>query len=159
MEITQVMAALRPADHCGKPGRRNDRGFALVMCLLLLMLLMAVSVALMLAVNTEVKVGGFDVQNNLAYHGAEGAIEKMTADLASSFSQIQAPLPQDIIDLQKLAPLGSAALSYPEYSFIPGIDANGNLVSKFGLISSGANQGLYAQLIPVGLRVTAQTGF
>ncbi|HWZ42510.1 MAG TPA: PilX N-terminal domain-containing pilus assembly protein [Candidatus Saccharimonadales bacterium] len=159
MEITQIIAAPRHAGRRGRSGRRNARGFALIMCLLLLLLLTAVSVALLLAVHTETKVGGFDVQNNIAYHAAEGAIEKMTADLAASFSKIQAPLPQDITSLQNLAPVGTAALSYPEYSFIPGVDANGKLVSRFGLISSGANQGLYAQLIPVELRVTAQTGF
>ena len=135
------------------------KGYALVMCMLLLLLLSAVSVALLIAVNTENKVGGYDVQSNLAYHAAEGAIEKMTADLASSFTRIQAPNPQDIIDLGKLAPPNTPALSYPEYSFTPSVDATGKLISKYGLISSGANQGLYAELIPVQLRVTAQTGF
>ena len=53
----------------------------------------------MMMVNTEGKVGGADLQNNVAYHSAEGGIEKMTSDLAGMFKTVQAPNPSDICAL------------------------------------------------------------
>ena len=42
-------------------------------------------------VNTEGKVGGTDLQNNLAFHAAEGGIEKMASDLNTVIQNVQVP--------------------------------------------------------------------
>jgi len=72
---------------------RNDRsrGFTLIASLLLLLVLSGVAIALLMMVNTEQRVNTHDVQNNMTFHGAEGAIEHMTADLANIFQNIQTP--------------------------------------------------------------------
>lgn len=129
------------------------------MVLLLVLLLSAVALGLMLMVQTETRVGGGDVQNNIAFHATEGAVEKMTADLATQLANRQSPTAADIIALQNLRPADTPGLSYKSYTFTPQIDpTTGNLVSRFGVISSGPNAGLFANLIPVQLSATVQTG-
>src|SRR5450631_1958675 len=82
-----------------KSTRLHTRGFTLIASLLMLLLLSGIAIGLMMMVNTEGKVGGTDLQNNAAYHSAEGGIEKMTSDLASTFQNAQAPTAQQICDL------------------------------------------------------------
>src|SRR5664279_5721956 len=77
----------------------NARGFTLIASLLILLLLSGLAIGLMMMVNTEGKVGNTDLQNNAAYHSAEGGIEKMTSDLSAVFSNALAPSSQDICDL------------------------------------------------------------
>src|SRR6266436_1981342 len=96
----------------GKPARSytmrsaklHSRGFTLIASMLLLLLLSGISIGLMMMVNTEGKVGGVDLQNNVAYHNAEGAVEKMTSDLSATFRSAQAPKPSDICALSNLQP-------------------------------------------------------
>ena len=65
----------------------------MVAALLLLLLLSGIAVGLMYMVNTETRVGGSDLENSLAFHAAEGGMEKMTADLSNLFSSQLAPTP------------------------------------------------------------------
>ena len=74
----------------------RSKGFTLVAALLIMLLLSAVAIGLLMMVNTEGKVGGTDLQNNLAYHAAEGGIEKMSSDLAAVFQNAQSPTSADI---------------------------------------------------------------
>ena len=46
----------------------REKGFTLIASLLMLLLLSGIAIGLMLMVNTEGKVGGTDLQNNLAFH-------------------------------------------------------------------------------------------
>ena len=48
----------------------------MVAALLLLLLLSGIAVGLMYMVNTETRVGGSDLENSLAFHAAEGGMEK-----------------------------------------------------------------------------------
>jgi len=135
---------------------KASRGFTLVATLLLLVLLSGIAIGMLMMVNTEGKVGNHDVQNNTTFHAAEGAIEKMTSDLASTFQNIQSPTVSQITGLSALAPANTAAISYPVYSLTPATNPDGTLATSFGQISSGQNQGLYAQILPVALQATAQ---
>src|ERR1017187_1107030 len=72
---------------------RRSRGFTLIASLLMMLLLAGIAIGLMMLVNTEGKVGGTDMQNNLAYHAAEGGIEKMNSDLPAVFQNPQTPAP------------------------------------------------------------------
>ena len=77
----------------------SSRGFSLVAALLLMLLISALSVALMYSVNTEQKISAADQEQNIARYAAEGAEEKMIADVASMYSQKGAPL---MVDIQNL---------------------------------------------------------
>src|SRR5947207_10769250 len=90
--------------HFMKSARLRSRGFTLIATLLMLLLMSGIAIGLMMMVNTEGKVGGVDLQNNLAYHNAEGGIEKMTADLSATFKSMQAPKAADICNLSALQP-------------------------------------------------------
>ncbi|HLK31736.1 MAG TPA: hypothetical protein VKT29_01520, partial [Terriglobales bacterium] len=140
----------------GKNKRKQALGFTLIASLLLLVLLSGVAIGLMMMVNTEGKVGGHDVQNSLAYRSAEGAIEKMTSDLANKFQSIQAPTASDITSLDTLAPTNDPNVTYPVYTLSPATNPDGSIQSSYGQIRTGPYQGLYAQIVPITLSVTAQ---
>ena len=130
----------------------GSRGFTLIAALMLLLIMSGVAIGLLMMVNTEGKVGSQDTQNSLAFHSAEGAIEHMTSDLANLYQNIQAPSQSDIQGLSALAPANTAYMSYPVYTLTPS-----TAPPAFGQISSGTYQGLYAQILPVSLQVTATT--
>jgi Tfp pilus assembly protein PilX len=135
----------------------DSRGFTLIASLMLLLIMSGVAIGLLMMVNTEGKVGGQDVQNNLAFHSAEGAIEHMTSDLSTMFQNVESPTAVQIASLSADAPANSALMSYPIYSLTAATKADGTLSTSWGQISTGAFQGLYAQLLPVTLQVTAST--
>jgi hypothetical protein len=139
---------------------RSNRGFTLIATLLLLLLLSGIAIGMLMMVSTEGKVGTQDVQNNTTFHAAEGAIEKMTSDLAGTFTNIESPTVSQIEGLSSLQPANTLALSYPVYTLIPAttVNANGVVVpaTSFGQIASGPYQGLSAELLPVTLQATAQ---
>src|ERR1700734_2401775 len=74
-----------------KSARLHAKGFTLIASLLMLLLLSGIAIGLLMMVNTEGKVGGTDLQNNLAFHAAEGGIEKTSSDLSSVFQNAQSP--------------------------------------------------------------------
>jgi hypothetical protein len=135
----------------------DSRGFTLIATLMLLLIMSGIAIGLLMMVNTEGKVGSQDTQNNLAFHAAEGGIEHMTSDLANMFQNIESPQPTDITSLSADAPPSTAFMSYPVYSLTPATNANGTLATNWGQIASGTYQGLFAQLLPVNLQVTATT--
>ncbi|MGA9040536.1 MAG: hypothetical protein WB421_08380 [Terriglobales bacterium] len=134
--------------------KHGSRGFTLIASLLLLCLLSGIAIGLLMMVNTEGRAGGDDLQNTMAYRSAEGAIEKMTSDLANSF-QSTTPSPATITGLSSLVPTGDPSVSYPDYSFSPSLTSGGALNATYAEIQSGPNQGLYAQTVPITLRATA----
>ena len=116
-----------------------------------------ISIGLLMMVQTEGRAGNNDVENSLAYRGAEGAIENMTSSLAAAFQNIQSPQASDITNLSSQAPV-IPGITFPAggYTLTPRTNPDGSLKTSYGLISSGSNQGLYAQLLPIDLAVTAQ---
>jgi Tfp pilus assembly protein PilX len=138
----------------------TSRGFTLIASLLLLLLLSGLSIALLLMVNTEQRSGGYDLNNTYTYHAAEGAIEKMTSDLASTFKNIQAPSAGQICALSSNYPTWDTSITYVAYNVSPVTNSSSPctapLTPVWGPIQSGPNAGLYAQIIPVTMNVTAQ---
>ena len=133
----------------------RSRGFTLIAALLLLLLLSGIAIGLMMMVNTETRVGGTDLQNNVAYHSAEGGIEKMSADLAAAFQNAQSPKAQQICALSTLQPT-MPGVTWKDYSVAPASgDCSSPLKAKFGMIQAGPNQGLWAQIIPITMLATA----
>jgi len=145
---------------CMKSARRHTKGFTLIASLLMLLLLSGIAIGLMMMVNTEGKVGGTDLQNNVAYHAAEGGIEKMYSDLSTVFQTSQAPTPSQICGVGSAAnEPAMAGVTWITYTVTPGSAPSStcptSLTHNWGQISSGPNQGLWAQIIPVNMLVTA----
>src|ERR1700692_571614 len=89
-----------------------SRGFTLIASLLLMLLLSGFAVALLMMVNTEQKVGAADLSNNQTYRAAEGAMEKMTSDLATTFQNIQAPTAAQICAVSNNPPTWDPTISF-----------------------------------------------
>jgi len=134
----------------------GSRGFTLIASLLLLLLMSGFALGLLMMVNTEQRVGGFDLNNNYTYHATEGAIEKMTSDLAATFKSIQAPTAAQICALSANYPTWDTTVTYPVYNVSPVSGCSSALTTVWGPIQSGPDAGLYAQIIPVTMNATAQ---
>jgi Tfp pilus assembly protein PilX len=143
-------------------GRRRDRlhskGFTLIASLLMLLLLSGIAIGLMMMVNTEGKVGGTDLQNNLAYHAAEGGIEKMASDLSTTFQNAQSPTTSQICGVGSSANQPAmVGVTWTQYSVMPTSGCSVNPPAhNWGTITSGPNYGLWAQIIPISMLATAQ---
>jgi Tfp pilus assembly protein PilX len=139
-----------------RQAKKNGRGFTLIAALIILVLLSGVAAGLMFMVSNEARMGGNDLENNLAYYGAESGMEKLTADLSQLYTQSQSPSNAQIQNLINFPPDASmvSGMSYNETITYP-FDANGNPASSWNTISSGSNQGLGAQIIPMSMQVIA----
>ena len=149
-------------DHGIRIANRRSHGFTLIASLLLLLLLSGIAIGLMMMVNTESKVGGTDMQNDVAFHSAEGGIEKQASDLSAVFQNAQSPTCGQILSVSSAQP-SMTGIWWKDYSVTP-VQANGSSCSgntkptaNWGQISSGPNQGLWAQIIPVSMLATAAT--
>jgi hypothetical protein len=144
-----------------KSGSRHSRGFTLVASLLMLVLLSGIAIGLMMMVNTEGKVGGTDLQNNLAFHAAEGGMEKMYSDLSTVFRSTQSPTAAQICGVSAAANEPAIiGVTWTQYSVMPGTTQQSTcpsaLTSVWGQISgNGPDAGLWAQVMPVNMLVTA----
>src|ERR1700678_1771669 len=89
----------------GKMGKskRDSRGFTLIAALLLTVLLSAVAVGLLYMVSNEQRMGGNDLEGNLAYYGAESGVENLTAQLSQLYQSSQSPTPTSICALTAAA--------------------------------------------------------
>jgi hypothetical protein len=153
-------------------GKHSSQGFTLIASLLILVLLSGVAAGLLYLVTDEAKMGGNDLEANLAYYGAESAMEKMTSDLAALYQSNQSPQEAQITALATPA-------YYPTSAMVPGMNYNNQIIfptkgnSVAGMpctttqanpntppscpntITSGGNAGLYAELTPMVLQVQA----
>jgi hypothetical protein len=136
--------------------KNSSQGFTLIAALLLLLLLSGVAVGLMFLVNNEGHMSGNEQEDNLAYYGAESGIEKLTADLSSLYQTSMSPTNAQIQNLVNFPPSSSmvAGMTFNE-SITYALDANGNPRSSPNTVSSGSNQGLYAEIVPMTLTVNA----
>ncbi len=139
-----------------KHGRRqHSGGFTLIASLLMLLLLSGIAIGLLMMANTESKVGGTDLQNNIAYHAAEGGIEKMYSDLSSVFQNSQAPSTSQICAVSNTPP-SIVGVTWSTYSVAP---ASGCVTSPptatWKTLTGGPEAGLWAQIIGVNMQATA----
>jgi hypothetical protein len=148
----------------------NSRGFTLVAALLLTLLLSGIALSLMLMVNTEQRVGGLDRNNEYMYRATEGAMEKMTSDIANTVMNIQNPTTATICSVNQFPPTSDPTINftcqgclYEADPVVPGVDFPCQQTPppslpkpQWGQIATGQDAGLYAQLIPIQLNVIAQ---
>src|SRR5271169_4268358 len=97
-------------------GKNNSRGFTLIAALLILVLLSGVAAGLLYMVTNESKMGGNDLEANLAFYGAESGMEKLTSDLAALYVQYQVPKNPQIQALTTFPPTSAmvSGMSYTE---------------------------------------------
>ncbi len=148
---------------------RDSRGFTLIAALLLTLLLSAMAVGLLYMVSNEERMGGNDLEGNLAYYGAESGIENMTAQLSQLYQQSQSPNSAAILALTSATNWPTAITgsnitntAYAESITWPSTQTNGtpcpNLPNPCGawdIVGSGQDQGMVASLIQFNLQVTA----
>jgi len=136
--------------------KNNSQGFTLVAALLILVLLSGVAVGLLFVVTNESRIGGNDLETNMAFYGAESGMEKLTADLSSLYAQYMIPSNAQIQNLVNFPPTSAmvSGMRYTETITYP-TDAARNPVSSWNTVSSGSNQGLYAEIIPMTMQVVA----
>jgi Tfp pilus assembly protein PilX len=143
--------------------KRDSRGFTLIAALLLTLLLSAMAVGLLYLVNNEQRMGGNDLEGNLAYYGAESGIENLTAQLSQLYQSSQSPTAASIAALTAPANYPTAitgsnitGMIYTEPPITwPKSDAHGNPAGTWDIVGSGSDQGMVATLIPFNLQVTA----
>jgi hypothetical protein len=153
---------IKGIDTTGSYRAMNTKGFTLIASLMMLLLLSGIAIGLMMMVSTEGKVGGTDLQNNAAYHSAEGGVEKMTSDLAQTFQNALSPTASQICDLGLPTTTGPTlpGVTWTDYQITPGslgAACPSTLVGlqNWGRITGGPNQGLYAQIVPINMLATA----
>jgi len=134
---------------------RGQQGFTLIASLLMMVLLSGLAVGLMYMTNTASHIGGNDMEANLAFYAAESGMEKMTADLGALYATTLSPTPAQLTAIASIPPSPSEIpnVAYQEAITWPG--APGNPITTTAVISSGANQGLTAEIIPLTLTSTA----
>ena len=138
--------------------KRQSQGFTLITSLLLLIVMSGVAVGLLYMVNGAGRVGGNDMEANVAYYGAEAGMEKLTTDLASLYSLKLAPTQADLDALAATsAPSGAqiGGMTYVENAKWTVTNPDGSPKTGTSIINSGPNQGLMAEIVPITLQVTA----
>src|SRR3984957_11240701 len=146
--------------------KRDSRGFTLIAALLLTVLLSAVAVGLLYMVSNEQRMGGNDLEGNLAYYGAESGIENLTAQLSQLYQTSQTPDAASISALTNPANYPTAiagsnitgmnygeCITWPPNTTCPAPATNPT--GTWDIVGSGPDQGMVATLIPFNLQVTA----
>ena len=142
---------------------KAERGFALVVSLLLLVLISGLAIAVMYLAMSQKQISGSDAETSVAYYGGEAGMEKMMSDLANLYQLKQNPSLTDLAGLTSLAPtIQGITYSDPNvsnpYTENAQADPNnpGYPYSYPSTVASGPNQGLIAQIIPLTLSVAAR---
>ena len=142
--------------------KRDSRGFTLIAALLLTILLSGIAVGLMYMVSNEIRMGGNDLEGNLAYYGAEAGIENLTAQLSQLYQTSQTPNAAAIKALTNASNYPTTIsgsnitnMNYTESITWPNSDAAGNPIGAWDIVGSGPDQGMVATMIPFNLQVTA----
>jgi hypothetical protein len=149
--------------------KRDSRGFTLIAALLLTVLLSGLAVGLLYMVTNEQRMGNNDLEDNLAYVGAEAGIENLTAQLSILYQSSQTPNAAAINALTAATNWPTAVtgsnitnMGYNESITWPALQTNGtpcpntpNPCGSWDIVGAGGDQGMVASLIPFTLQVTA----
>jgi len=149
----------------------NSRGFTLIAAMLMTVLLSGVAVGVLYMVTSEARMGGNDLEGNMAYYGAQAGIENLTYQVAQLYQSSQAPTASSLCALTApateilpttIAGSNVANIQYSENIWWPNA-ANvqppncptTNPSGTWDIVGSGPNQGMVATMVPLTLAVTA----
>jgi Tfp pilus assembly protein PilX len=137
--------------------KHSSRGFTLIAALLVMVLLSGVAVGLLFMVSSETRMSGNGLENDQAYYGAESGMEKLTADLSSLYTAYMVPTNTQIQALTANPPSSSmvGSITYNETITYTTNPVTGAPASTWNTVSSGADAGLYAEIVPMTLNVSA----
>jgi Tfp pilus assembly protein PilX len=153
--------------------RRNERGFTLVAALMTTILLSGVAVGLIYLVNSEVRVGGNDLESNLAYYAAEAQMENLTGQLDILYQTNPAPKAADInalwqnqsnwatsiagANITNVVYSNNPMITWPQTNTVTGADCTTkpNNCATSAVVQAGENAGMVAAVVPYTLNVTA----
>ena len=137
--------------------KHSSRGFTLIAALLVMVLLSGVAVGLLFMVSSETRMSGNGLENDQAYYGAESGMEKLTADLSSLYTAYMVPTNAQIQALATNPPSSSmvGSITYNETITYQTNPLTGAPVTSWNTVSSGADAGLYAEIVPMTLNVSA----
>lgn len=153
---------------------QDSRGFTLIAALLLTVLLSGMAVGLLYMVSNEVRMGGNDLEGNMAYYAAEAQIENLTSQLSQLYQSSQSPnsaainalwtntanwanaVPgSNIANVSYNSPSGVSQIVWPAAQANGTACPNGNPCGSWDIVGAGSDQGMVATLIPFTLTVTA----
>jgi hypothetical protein len=154
---------------------QNSRGFTLIAALLLTILLSGVAVGLLFMVSNEARMGGNDLEGNLAYYAAEAQIENLTSEISQLYQTSQIPTAASINALSNSTAWANAVpgsnIANIQYGtsnscgFMicwPATQSDGTACphapqpcGSWDVVGAGQDQGMVATLIPFTLNVTA----
>src|SRR5580658_5705111 len=137
--------------------KHSSRGFTLIAALLVMVLLSGVAVGLLFMVSSETRMSGNGLENDQAYYGAESGMEKLTSDLSALYTAYMVPTNTQIQALATNPPSASmvGSITYNETITYQTNPVTGAPVSSWNTVSSGADAGLYAEIVPMTLNVSA----
>ena len=154
---------------------QNSRGFTLIAALLMTILLSGVAVGLLFMVSNEARMGGNDLEGNLAYYAAEAQIENLTSELSQLYQQSQVPNATSINGLSTSSNWATAVSGANITNIQYGTTNPSGLMitwpatktdltpcpnppnpcGSWDIVGAGQDQGMVATLIPFTLNVTA----
>jgi len=150
--------------------QRNSRGFTLIAALLLTVLLSGLAVGLLFMVSNEARMGGNDLEGNLAYYAAEAGIENLTSEISQLYQTSQTPnaaainaLWQNSSNYVTAVPGANINnITYLPQITWPATKTDGtpcpnapDPCGSWDIVGSGPDQGMVATLIPFTIQVTA----
>lgn len=147
------------------PSRRKQSGIALIVTLLTLTIFSLAAAGFIYMVMDEQKTVASGVDNSVAFYGAEGALENMSAQIDTLFSHTASPTPAQInaLDTQPPAIPGvifpPAGGQFPSGGYYIGYqtNSNGGLLSTSGTIGgSGPLAGLQGAITHFTLTAIAE---
>ncbi len=145
--------------------RRSPSGVALIVTLLTLTIFSLAAAGFIYMVTDEQKTVASGADNTVAFYGAEGALENMSAQIDTLFSHTAAPTPTQIDALDTQPPSIPGVIfpprggQFPSGGYYIGYQTNssGGLLSTSGTIGgSGPLAGLQGAITPFTLTVIAQ---
>ena len=136
---------------------------------MLTVLLSGLAVGLLFMVSNEARMGGNDLEGNLAYYGAEAGIENLTSELSQLYQSSQSPNAASLTALVNPINYPTAVsganitnMNYVETITWPPTKSDGtpcpnapDPCGSWDIVGSGPDQGMVATLIPFTLQVTA----
>ena len=148
-----------------KATRDSQSGIALIITLLAMTIFALIMVGFFYMVIGEQKIASSDHDNTMAFYGAEGALENMSAQVAGLFAHTASPTPAQLDALQAQPPsitnvsFPAVSSTYPNGGYFVGYTPNGS-----GGISStnetiggtGPLAGLQGTITPLTLTAIAE---
>jgi hypothetical protein len=138
--------------------RNNEKGIALITALLILFLISAIVVGMSWMVMTDQRLGGNNQAREGAFYGAEAGMEKLTADVGTTFSVKGGITAADITTVTAAPPVIPGiqflnAIGQSTYQITPAVPVSQNAT----ILPPSPYSGMQALITPLTLTVAAQT--